>query len=530
MSFDWIVLVPPLIVLTSAALTRRVIASLLAGIASAAAIHTYNTGASLLTYLFGLCANTVSAPANIKLFAFLAVLGTVIELMTRSGGVAAYTAFVQKFVSSKRQVENSSLGVSCVFFLDDYLNSMTTGAIMRPLTDAFAIPRVKLAYLINSMASPLCPLIPLSSWAATIILYLQTGGIADFVKPGTLIQADPFIIYLTSIPFIFYAIFSILGAFLVVNFRLSFGPMKRQECIADESGNLFGGKQAPSTRSATPREGSLADFFVPIGSFILSALFFLLYTGNSILLGGNHGFVNTLRTADTMFSLLGASLFTLLTISVMSARAGTFSLRNTTTSCVEGLLLMKGAFAILFLSFAFGSMINNDLHSGAYLASLISRSLPLAILPLTIFLLATITTASTGSSWGTMAILIPLTITTLAGLATGATPVAASAVPLLFPSLGALIAGSVAGAHLSPITEATVVSAMGAGAYHLDHVKTMVAYALPTLLGASTSFLLIGMTHTLGGITSYAIALLAGIITMGAILFIRSAWAKNKKL
>lgn len=527
MSSDWIVLLPPLVVLASAAITRRVIASLLAGIITATAIYTYLHHVSPVTYIINAFTYIITDPSKITLFAFLAVLGTVIELMTRSGGVAAYTAFVKKIVHSQRQVENSSILISCVFFLDDYLNSLTTGSIMRPLTDAFSIPRAKLAYLLNSMSSPLCPLIPLSSWAANIILYLHVGGVADDNMRNTLIQADPLITYLTTIPFMFYAIFTIISTIVVVNGRLSFGAMHRYELIATESGNLFGGKQAPSTRTRVEAEGTLANFFVPIGSFIAGAIFFLLYTGHSRLLGGTNGFVETLRSSDTMFSLLGASLFTLMILCIMDALRHVFSIKKIGSASVEGVLLMKNSLIVLLLAFTFGSMINNDLQSGAYLASIIITSLPLAILPLIIFLLATVTTASTGSSWGTMAIFIPFTITTLASLATGAAPAVAASVPLLFPSLGALIAGSVAGAHFSPITDATVVSSMSAGAYHMDHVRTMIAYSLPALIGSCISFLVIGMTPQWGMLISYIVAFSAGMIAMLSILFIRNALAKK---
>lgn len=529
MSFDWIVLVPPLIVILSAAITRHVIASLFAGIISATAIYTISAHVSPFTYLFNAFLQIITNPDKITLFVFLAVLGTVIELMTRSGGVAAYTSFVRRFVTNRRQAEVSSLLISCVFFLDDYLNSLTTGAIMRPLTDAFAVPRAKLAYLINSMSSPLCPLIPLSSWAAMIIGNLQISGISDHGMANTLINADPLMAYLAAIPFMFYAIFIIISAFIVVWGRLSFGAMHRQEVIAQESGNLFGGKNIPSTKRATePTGGSLADFFVPIICFIASTLFFLLYTGQSHLLGGTNSFVETLRTADTMFSLLSASLFTLVVICIMNTLRHVFSIKKIGLAAIDGVMLMKNSLIVLLLAFTFGYMINNDLQSGAYLANIISASLPLALLPLIIFGLATITTASTGSSWGTIAILMPLTVKTLASLSAGAAPFVITSVPLLLPSLGALVAGSVAGAHFSPITDATVVSAMSAGAYHLDHVKTMMAYALPALLGSCLSFLIIGLTRHWGSLASYSTAFLVGILLMIVLLLVRNTLGDRK--
>lgn len=533
MSFDWIVLLPPLIVLISAAVSRHVIASLCAGIISASLIYTKCAPIQTITHIGQSLFHTVTEPSKVELFAFLAILGAIIELMTQSGGVAAYTKFMQRFVKSKRGGEGASLILSSIFFLDDYLNSLTTGSIMRPLTDALRIPRVKLAFLLNAMSSPLCPLIPVTTWAAMIITQLQDAGISDKAGSSMLINADPLFTYVTTIPFIFYAFFIILTAVLVVTLRLSFGTIHKQELCAEQTGNLFGGKEPFNTPREASTSGSLADFFVPILTFVAGTIFFLFYSGNSILLGGSHSLVETLRNADTMVSLLRASILTLLVIALTDVLKYKFSilkmLKKVNVAVIQGIKLMKNSLTVLLLAFTFGHIINNDLQSGAYLANIISASLPLAILPLIIFILATITTASTGSSWGTIAILMHLTVTTLASLAsTAATlPLAISSVPLLFPSIGALIAGSVAGAHFSPITDATVVSAMSAGAYHLDHVKTMISYALPALIGTGISFLIMGFTASWNLWTSYFIALAAGIFVTVTLLLVRHLFAKK---
>jgi len=251
-----IVLLPPLIVLVTAALTRHVLASLVLGIFAASFIvEKFAVGRALWHAFFSL-GSMLADPGNLYLFSFLLLLGTLIELMTHAGGVAACTDLFKKFVTTRRGAEGSALLPSVIFFLDDYLNSLMTGSIVRPLTDSMKVPRVKLAFLINSMSSPLCPLIPITSWAAMIFAQLERAGVTDLPSKNELISADPLFAHLAIVPFIFYAFFMMGSAFFIVRMRLSFGAMHEQERIAVETGNLFGGKpelqraSAVSTRNA----------------------------------------------------------------------------------------------------------------------------------------------------------------------------------------------------------------------------------------------------------------------------------------
>lgn len=524
----WIDLLPPLIVLACAAITRHVTASLTIGILSASLLVTKGALFPALYHSVTTLIQTITKVDQLYLFAFLAVLGTIIELMTHLGGIAAYANLLRQFVHNKRGAETASLLSSCIFFLDDYLNSLMTGSTVRELTDSFKVPRVKLAFLINTMSSPLCPLIPITSWAALILGQLAAGGISDQGEPGTLIFSDSLLVYLTMIPFIFYSFFIILSGFVVVRAQLSFGVMKKQELLASTTGDLFGGKTPPPQRKQAEQEGHLATFFVPLIIFILAVALFLLWTGNSTLLGGANSFIEALKNAQTTMSLFSASLVSLVSLLILMAYWKVFSFKQTALATKDGILLMKNSLLVLILAFTFGAIINHDLQTGPYLAQLISSALPLYLLPLIIFLLATIFTASTGSSWGTMALLMPLTIKTLASLAPHIATLTAGDVPLLYPSLGALIAGAVAGAHFSPITDATVVSAMSAGANHLDHVKTMMSYAFPALAGSCVAFLITGITANWQLWTSYGSAMGLGLLVTLLILFARS-WVASKK-
>ncbi len=520
---SFIVLLPPLIVLITAALTRHVLVSLVLGILSASFIaENFLVGGSLWHSLFSFGA-VFTDLGNLYLFSFLVVLGTLIEVVTHAGGVAACTALFKKFVTTRRGAEGSSLFLSTIFFLDDYLNSLMTGSIIRPLTDSMKVPRVKLAFLINSMSSPICPLIPITSWAAMIFVQLEGAGVTDIAGKNELISADPLFAHLAIVPFVFYAFFIMLSALFIVRMGVSFGAMHQQERIALETGNLYGGKpELQRASTVSDRQGSISEFLVPLASFVVFVSGFLLYFGDNWLFGGANGFLETLKKAGTTKSLCMASLATLFLTSVYYRWQRHFSVQQFFKSAWNGISLMKGSLGVLVLAFTFGNIINNDLHAGVYLGQIISSSLPLFILPLIIFLLATLTTASTGSSWGTILVLMPLTIKTLASLGVGQVPFSPYLIPVFFPSLGALIAGAVAGAHFSPITDATVVSSMSAGAYHLDHVRTQISYATPALIGACLAFLIAGMTYQWSLLASQLVSFLSGLCVTLTLLWLRN--------
>lgn len=512
MDSSWVSLIPPLLVIATAAATHRVILSLVLGIVSAALISSGFAPLASGVHIYQAIHSVITTAGNIYLFLFLIALGTLIESITHSGGVAAYTALLKRFVHNRRGAETASLCLSLVFCIDDYLNSLMTGSIMRPLTDSFRIPRVKLAFLLNSMSSPLCTLIPITTWAAMILGQLHASGISENGSTNNaLIAADPFLTYLASIPFIFYSFFIIGSSWIIVRTQLSFGPMHQQEVIAQTSGNLFGNKEpiGRATDMDTKGEGSLAHFIIPIITFIIAALGFVLYTGKNVLFGGSNGIIETIKHASTTWSLMMASFTALIASSILMIKERHPLIRSLSLAAYRGVLSMKNSLIVLFLAFTFGVLLD-QLHTGEYLAQLISASLPTFLLPLLIFALATITTASTGSSWGAIAILMGLVVKTLAALSSITTlPLTPADVPVFFISIGALIAGSVAGAHLSPITDATVVSSMSAAAYHIDHVKTLITYAFPALFGSGVAFLVGGLTYKLGLLT--CLALSAGI-------------------
>jgi Na+/H+ antiporter NhaC len=517
-----IVIVPPLLVLTCAIITRRVLASLVLGIVAASAIFCSYSPIAMAGHIGETLYAILSSPSKIYLFSFLAAMGTLIELMTHSGGITAYTKFLRRFIKTERTAQATSVVLSNTLFLDDYLNGLVTGSIMRPLTDSFKIPRIKLAYLLNSMCSPLGILVPATTWTALILGLFQTAGITEISGPGQVFAADQFITFLSVIPFIFYPIFTIFSVWLIILKPISFGLMRKHEQIAQKTGNLFGGATPPTGfETIETHGGSMAHFILPMGTFLITLVLAILFLGNSVLLGGANGFIATLNADPNLIlkSLLCASLFSLGALNALLWREGRFSVTNLFHAALKGLMLMKNSILVLTLAFTLGEILE-QLRTGVYIALLIKASLPLFLLPLLVFALATITTASTGSSWGALSILMPVTLSTLASLATGMPPFALFAVPAFFPTLGGLLAGSVAGAHISPITDATVVAAMSARANHLEHVRSQISYSIPAIIGACIALLISGLTYTWHPGLTLVCALSAGIaITAAGLLW-----------
>lgn len=523
MSNSWIVILPPLIVLGLAAWTHNVIRSLFVGIAAAAFIATDYSIFSAFSLIKDTMITVVS-PGNIYLFIFLISLGILIEMMTHAGGIKASTDFLKKYVHNARAAQTVSLILSNIFILDDYLNGLIVGAIMKPLTDAFRIPRAKLAFLINSMSSPICLLIPVTSWVAITLAYFQASNLTDRLNNNPLIIADPLYTYLSLIPFIFYSIFIILSAWFIVRRNISFGTMYKYEQEALTTGNLYGGKE-PLRQSVLINHdhGSMWAFFIPLGTFFSTIIFCILYSGDSMLLGGTKTIMFALRDSAPLWALFVGSMVALLITTTYYLAKKYLTPKKIMLNTRDGFELTKNSIIILFLAYVFAEILINHLQTGNYLAMTVRNlHLPLSFIPVTTFLVSTAIAASTGSSWSTIAIMVPIMITMLSSLATGIAPFMLDAVPQFFATMGALLSGSVAGAHMSPITDSTVMSSTASGSYLLDHVKTQIAYSLPSLFGASLGFLILGLLGNETTLIGYLISFGVGLGTTLGILWYRN--------
>lgn len=503
MTYNAIVLLPPILVLILAAWTRNVIASLSIGIVVAALMANNFSIVQSLKFSFfkvwdetnitGLWGN--GQTEHLYTLGFLLVLGTLISLITHTGGIAAYSAILKQKLKNKKVAEMSSFFLAPLFFLDDFLSILTLGCIIKPITDKFKVPRAKLAYLLDSISSPLCTLIPASSWTAVILSQLKISGISENITSKTLIIGDPFIIYLKSIPFTIYSILVLASSWFIVKKGISYGPMSRHEIISEKTGNLFAGKHpVVSTLKECGIAGSLGNFFIPIGIFLVSLIILLFYSGYQLT--PNPTLFNILLAANPFSALFWSCVLSLISSTIYLYYKKVITLETVKDIIASGYKLMLNPLIILLLAWTFAAILKDTLGTGDYLANLLINNLPGFTLPLMIFLSSMVIAASTGSSWGTIAIVLPLSIPAVTALSAGSLPLTPDQASFLYPVIGALISGSLAGVHISLISDSTIMAATSSGSYAIDHLITQLPYVAPAIIFTAIGFMINGLYNT----------------------------------
>lgn len=520
-----IVLLPPLLVLMCAFITRRLNISLALGIISSALIAS-EFNIKQTAYLLGSrIIHQLTDADYLYLYAFLLLIGMLIFLINKTGGATGFAHAITKHIRSKRAAEMSSLLLSCALFIDDYLSNLTVGYVMRPLTDTFKIPRVKLAFLVHSLSGPLVILMPVTSWVAMITSQLNLAGIGvneAFVR----IIADPFFIYINTIPYIFYSLVLIAAVFFIVRKKISFGPMAQQELYARTTGNLFGGKkELNDPLHEAPLNGSLLDLIFPLGFLLTSVFLSILYAGGFSWLGGTRTLLQALQNnTNTFCALFVSALITLVCSYFFGLVRNKINHSDARSIIASGIKLMWGAVLMVLLASTLGTMFKTDLQVGAYIASSIARALPLALLPASIFIVSTIIATVTGSSWGTIAIMTPVTIQMLTTLLQLTDPVTPEQIVILLPLLGAVFSGAVCGDHISPISETTIMASTSAGCYPMDHTITQFYYTIPVIISTCIAFVIAGYVCHLGTIATLSYSLGCALTLCLSLL-----WLLNKK-
>lgn len=487
-------LLPPLVAIGLAILTRRVLLSLGLGIlVGALLLNAANPLAALGDLAARLLALFWTLPAaneaglgspeawNLSILGFLLLLGAMVALVTLSGGTRAFGEWARRRIATRRDAQLMTVVLGAVIFIDDYFNSLAVGNVSRPVTDRQGVSRAKLAYLIDSTAAPVCVLMPLSSWGAYLISLI--GGIlAAHAITGT--SALGAFVQVSMLNF--YAISALLLVLATATLDLNLGPMARHEAAARQ-GRVYDSRRGtpPGNPAVTEHEGGRPrDLLVPIGVLVAATLAALLITG-----------ARGLAAEGLAFSLLGAFEHTEVALSLLAGGllglATTLALlwprpavrANLPRTLWLGLGTMWPAIQILVLAWLLTGIIG-ELGTGAYLAGLVEGVLAPHWLPILLFLLGGIMAFATGTSWGTFGILLPI-----AGDLAAATELA-----MLLPMLGAVLAGAVFGDHCSPISDTTILSSTGAACHHIDHVITQLPYAGLGALVSLAGYLVVGLT------------------------------------
>lgn len=484
-------LVPPIIAIALALVTKEVYSSLLIGILSGALFFSHFNLLGTVETTFAVMGEKVGG--NINIVIFLVLLGVLVSLMTKSGASQAYGKWANKSIKSQRQALLATSGLGALIFVDDYFNCLTVGAVMRPVTDANKVSRAKLAYIIDATAAPICIIAPISSWAAAVGSSLPEGS-----------GLDGFNLFLQTIPFNFYALLTILMVLFLIISKFDFGPMRKyeQKHLQDYEKNLEKDRSAP----VIAKKGKVLDLVVPIAVLIITCILGMLYTGG-ILEGKS--VTEAFGNCDSALSLVMGSFVTLLVTFLLYIPRGIVSFREFMDSLVEGFRAMAPAILILTLAWTLSGICGeNYLNAGGYVGNLVQSSqISLAVMPAVFFLVAIGLAFATGTSWGTFLILIPIVITVFS----------TSGSQLMVITIASVLAGAVCGDHISPISDTTILASTGADCNHIEHVATQMPYALIVAACCMVGYIVAGITSNgwLGLLVGAALLL----VTLGFIYY-----------
>ena len=490
---NWLVIVPPLLVVVTALYTRAMIFSFLLGIITSALIATHgHIGAALhlaftrwwaSTGLSGIIhPTTMLSNWNLCIFVFLISVGTIITLLQNTGAAQAYSAFAQRYITNKRSTESASLILAIIFCIDDYFCALTVGSVMRPLAHRHGIHPLKLAFLTTAMASPLALLMPLSSWIGEIMLQLKLAGVND--DAHSIIYADPFYVLIKAIPFLFYPIIIIASAWYIVLRRISYGPLAQYEKNTHA---------VMTTTEHTQKKHSMFDFALPILSLISSVMIGLLITGGYWFFGGANGFAQAIKNAQIQHTFFAAGIISVSISMMYFFVTKKQKLRDLIYALYGGFLIMFPSIIMLIHAWTLGKLLTHDLQTGSYIASIIAHIIHASLFPMICFISATIIAWMIGSAWATIGLMFPIAIPMIPHLMHVTDPNAHALFIALLPVVGAVLSGSVLGTHYSFMSDTPLMSATSTGASHFEHVKTMAWYLLPITLGVMSSYILIGM-------------------------------------
>ncbi len=484
-------LVPAIVAIGLALITKEVYSSLFVGILMGALLYSGFEFELTITHIFsdGII-GVLSDSYNVGILVFLVILGAMVSLMNKAGGSAAFGQFAAGKIKNRVGAQLATILLGVLIFIDDYFNCLTVGSVMRPVTDKFKVSRSKLAYLIDATAAPICIIAPISSWAAAV-----TG----FVE-----GEDGFSIFIRAIPYNFYAILTIVMMVGMVLMKTEFGKMKEHERNAARKGDLFTTPGRPYENTKEEKvnaKGGVVDLLIPIAALIVCCVIGMIYTGGFF---EGAGFVEAFSNSDASLGLTLGSFFGLVITVILYQIRRVLSFKECMDCIPEGFRAMVPAILILTFAWTLKAM-TDSLGADVYVAGLVESSAGafMNFLPAIIFVVGCFLAFATGTSWGTFGILIPIVVAVFQN----------GDPQMMIMSISACMAGAVCGDHCSPISDTTIMASAGAQCEHVNHVTTQLPYAV---VAAVVSFI----TYIVAGFVKSAwIALPVGIVLMLLTLF-----------
>lgn len=483
-------LVPPLVAIILALITKEVYSSLFIGILVGALLNcNFNIETSVVHIFKGGIISVLSDPSNVGILVFLVILGTMVSLMNHAGGSAAFGRWAGTHIKTRVGAQLATIVLGVLIFIDDYFNCLTVGSVMRPVTDKHKVSRAKLAYLIDATAAPVCIIAPISSWAAAVSGFVEgEDGLSVFVR---------------AIPYNFYAILTIVMMVGLVLLKCEYGPMAKHEKNAI-NGDLFTTGKSPyddiQEDEKNVPDGKVKDLLIPIISLIICCVIGMIYTGGFF---EGTDFITAFSNSDASVGLSIGSFLGLVITIIMYMFRRVLSFRKCMECIPEGFKAMVPAIMILTFAWTLKSM-TDGLGADVYVASLVEASANSLVnfLPAIIFLVGCFLAFATGTSWGTFGILIPIVVEAFSK----------TNPELMIIAISACMAGAVCGDHCSPISDTTIMASAGAQCDHVNHVSTQLPYAI---VAAAVSF----VTYIVAGFAQTAfVALPVGIVIMLAVL------------
>ncbi len=498
-------LVPPIIAIVLALITKEVYSSLFIGILSGGLIYAGFNLETTMTHVFSDgFVGSVADSYNVGILIFLVLLGAIVAMMNKAGGSAAFGKWAAKHIKSRVGAQLATIALGVLIFIDDYFNCLTVGSVMRPVTDKHNISRAKLSYLIDATAAPVCIIAPISSWAAAVAGFAKGSGAQSGMS-----------LFISAIPYNFYALLTIVMMIFIAVSRLDFGPMKKHEDNA-KNGDIFTTKMQETVEQMSQNEkGRVCDLVVPVIVLIIACVFGMIYSGGFFTAGsdGHMDFVTAFSNSDASVGLVYGAFIALIFTVVFFLLRRVISFKNIMECVPEGFKAMVPAIMILVCAWTLKSM-TDSLGAKIFISQLVESSAGalMNFLPAVIFLIAVGLSFATGTSWGTFGILIPIVLSVFGSDSGSITIVAISA----------CMAGAVCGDHCSPISDTTIMASAGAQCDHINHVSTQLPYAL-TVAGVSfVSYIIAGF------ISNWIIVLPISIVLMIGTLFVIKLMAKDK--
>lgn len=487
----WLSILPPLIAITLALISKEVYSSLFLGVLSGMCVYCFSTGGDILqavTYVFDMIA--IKIGENGYMIIFLVLLGSLVVVVTRSGGSGAYGQWAGKRIKKAVSAKLATALLGLLIFVDDGFNCLTVGTVMRPITDKCKISREKLAYLLDATAAPVCIIAPISSWAVAVASEVEdAGGLNAFVK---------------TIPYNLYAVLTIVMVFFLSITDFDFGPMKK----AEQDSRKEEAQTAVTDR--TVKKGAVPDLILPILTLIVTAILGMAYVGGYF---DGRPFTEAIGENPTAGLTLGT--FAALAVAmVLYIPRKLMSLREFMAGGIDGIKTMIPALTILILAWALGGVCREMIGTGIFVSNFVSAAeLSFRFLPAIVFIVAAFLSFSMGTAWGTFGILLPIVSMLCAG---------SDGASVLIPSLGATLAGSVYGDHCSPLSDTTILASTGAQCDHLRHVETQLPYATLVAAVCAVGYVVAGFVRNPWITVAVSVALL--LIVFIVLLF----WQKRK--